>query len=84
MADWSPENYVVEVIDCLLKQRPFDNKDDVISVIGRILESKLEKLKVKTGNERLAKRQEGLWLTVERLDSGGGRETLECGLNAGS
>ena len=42
MADWGPENYVVEVVDCLLKQRPFDNKDDVISVIGRILESKLE------------------------------------------
>ena len=33
--DWSPENYVVEVVDCLLKRRDYDSNDDVIAVIGR-------------------------------------------------
>ena len=33
--DWSPENYVVEVMDCLLKRRGYDSNDDVIAVIGR-------------------------------------------------
>ena len=32
--DWTPENYVVEVVDCLLKQRGYDGKDDVIDAIG--------------------------------------------------
>ena len=32
--DWSPENYVVEVVDCLLRQRGYDGKDDVIDAIG--------------------------------------------------
>ena len=31
---WTPENYVVEVVDCLLRQRGYDGKDDVIDAIG--------------------------------------------------
>ena len=40
---WTPENYVVEVVDCLLKQRVHDAKDDFIDIIGMILEGRLSR-----------------------------------------
>ena len=54
---WTPENYVVEVVDCLLRQRGYDGKDDVIDAVGTNVRREFGNVSVSLSENESSKRE---------------------------